>query len=95
MGRLASSRSAADPLAKALPVSRYVAYARSAAAELAVVAKLPDAQHLLDLAMSDGDHPWAARPAWPARPGACTTTPTGSPSRPNGGNGSAPEWIGR
>jgi hypothetical protein len=46
--------------AKALPVSRYVAYARSTAAELAVVAQLPDAQHLLDLARSEGDHPWAA-----------------------------------
>jgi len=46
--------------AKALPPSRYVAYARSAAAELAVVAELPGAQYLLDLARSEGDHPWAA-----------------------------------
>jgi predicted ATPase/DNA-binding CsgD family transcriptional regulator len=46
---------------RVLPVSRFIAYTRSAVAELAVVAGLPDARQLVDQATSEcGHHPWAA-----------------------------------
>jgi hypothetical protein len=90
-GNMTQAQAIVDKAFRDLPRGWYETYARASAAELAIVAGLPEAeQHLAD-ATPPPKKTTGPPPAWPAPPADSTTTRKRSPDRSRDGNASVPD----